>query len=157
MGSHASQLAKTVCLFSPLQFLFWYDTPPQAPVKSDGLWGDTKTIGDEPELEFFRNVPTVWDETRVLYGKVGEYAVIARRSGSKWFVGGINGENPVSLPVKFDFLDPSKSYRVKIYSDDPAVPTRTKVKVEEIRIDSNSGYTCNLKANTGVAMEINEL
>lgn len=157
MGSHASQLAKTVCLFSPLQFLFWYDVPPQAPLKDDGLWGDTRTIGNEPELEFFKNVPTVWDETRVLHGSIGENALIARRNGSRWFVGGINGEKPISLPVKFDFLETGKQYRVKIYTDDPSIPTRTHVKTEEIRADNKSEYICNLKANNGVAMEIYEL
>ena len=79
MGSHASQLAKAVCIFSPLQFLYWYDKASPSLEKKDGLWGSTNYIGDEPELEFFNNVPTVWDETKVLYAKIGEYGVIARK------------------------------------------------------------------------------
>ena len=92
MGSHASQLAKAVCIFSPLQFLYWYDKASPSLEKKDGLWGNTNYIGDEPELEFFDNVPTVWDETKVLYAKIGEYGVIARKKGDEWFIGGINGD-----------------------------------------------------------------
>jgi len=72
MGSHASQLAKAVCIFSPLQFMYWYDKASPSLEKKDGLWGTTNYIGDEPELEFFDNVPTVWDDTKVLYSKIGE-------------------------------------------------------------------------------------
>jgi alpha-glucosidase len=154
MGSHASQLAKTVCLFSPLQFLFWYDSPPQAPIKKDGLWGDTKTIGFEPELEFFSNVPTVWDETRVITGQIGEFAVIARRNGSQWFIGGINGERPVSTTIRFDFLEHGKKYRAKIYTDDPAINTRTQVRIEEINLDSKTELPLHVNANNGFAMQL---
>ncbi len=81
MGSHASQLAKAVCIFSPLQFLYWYDKAAPGLEKNDGLWGSTNYIGSEPELEFFNAVPTVWDETKVLHAKISEYGVIARRKG----------------------------------------------------------------------------
>ncbi|GAL78098.1 alpha-glucosidase [Algibacter lectus] len=103
-GSHASQLAKTVCIFSPLQFLYWYDKAPLAPVKEDGLWGDTKTIGNEPELEFFDSVPTTWDETKVLEAEIGEIGVIARRKGNDWYIGGINGGSGTKRVVRFFFF-----------------------------------------------------
>ena len=42
----------------------------------------------EPEaMEFLGPVPTVWDETKVLDAKIGEYVVVARRSGRDWYVG----------------------------------------------------------------------
>jgi alpha-glucosidase len=140
MGSHASQLAKAVCIFSPLQFLYWYDR--------------AANIGDEPELEFFNNVPTVWDETRVLHGRIGEYGVIARRSGNDWFIGGINGESGITLDLKFDFLEPGRNYTAKIYTDDPAVQTRTHVKVDSIEVSGNSVYKASLKPNNGIAIHI---
>lgn len=154
MGSHASQLAKAVCLFSPLQFLYWYDIPPQAPEKQDGLWGKTNMIGNEPELEFFDNIPTVWEQTKVLYGKIGEYALIARKNADNWFIGGVNGEKSNSLTIKFDFLGPGKNYKVKIYSDDPAVNTRTHVRIDEIQVNSQSEYKVDLAANHGIAMQL---
>jgi alpha-glucosidase len=154
MGSHASQLAKAVCIFSPLQFVYWYDKASPSLRKVDGLWGTTNYIGDEPELEFFDNVPTVWDETRVLHARIGEYGVIARRKGDQWFIGGINGENPRTLNINFNFLNRDVKYSAKIYSDDPLVDTRTHVKIDKIYIDRMTDYSVKLEANNGFTMHI---
>ena len=154
MGSHASQLAKAVCIFSPLQFLYWYDKAAPALEKKDGLWGATNYIGDEPELEFFDNVPTVWDETKVLYAKIGEYGVIARKKGDKWFIGGINGDQPRILDLDFSFLDPDKEYSAKIYSDDPSVNTRTHVRIDSTTVNCKTVYPARLKANNGITMHL---
>ena len=156
MGSHASQLAKTVCIFSPLQFLYWYDKAPAAPVKDDALWGDTKTIGNEPELEFFNNVPTVWDETKVLVGEIGEIGVIARRKGNDWWIGGINGETARTVDVDFSFLTKGKSYKAKIFTDDETINTRTKVRIEEKQLNSENRMTLDVKANNGFTMHIQQ-
>jgi len=44
----------------------------------------------EPECtDFIASVPTVWDETRILDGKVGEYIVTAKRKGNTWYIGAI--------------------------------------------------------------------
>ncbi len=154
MGSHASQLAKSVCLFSPLQFLYWYDIPPRGAEKSDGLWGDTRTIGNEPELEFFDQVPTMWDETKVLTAKIGEFAVMARRKGDQWFIGGINGDTQTTYTLKFDFLEPGTPYIAKIYSDDPAVETRTRVRIDEINANSQTQYPVTFEPNNGIAIHL---
>ncbi|MFY0686448.1 MAG: glycoside hydrolase family 97 N-terminal domain-containing protein [Cyclobacteriaceae bacterium] len=154
MGSHASQLAKTVCLFSPMQFLYWYDRAPAAPEKLDGLWGDTKTIGNEPELEFFNNVPTTWDETSVLVAEIGKIGVIARRKESDWFIGGINGPEERNVKVDLSFLMEGKKYRGKLYTDDDTVETRTRVKIEEVVLDSKSKMDLNVLANNGFAMQL---
>ncbi|WP_434035579.1 glycoside hydrolase family 97 N-terminal domain-containing protein [Formosa sp. 4Alg 33] len=154
MGSHASQLAKTVCIFSPLQFLYWYDKAPLAPIKDDGLWGDTRTIGNEPELEFFNAVPTTWDETKVLRAEIGELGIIARRKGNDWFIGGINGVAPNDVTLDFEFLEEGASYKVKVYTDDENVNTRTQVKIEEITISRDSKLDINIDRNNGFAMHI---
>lgn len=138
MGSHASQLAKAVCIFSPLQFMYWYDRP--------------SIIGDEPELEFFNSVPTVWDETKVLHAVIGEYGVIARRNGDEWFLGGINGAEHTNLDLVFSFLDDGKKYTAKIYSDDPAIDTRTHVKCDSLLVDHTFVYQAEFRPNTGLAM-----
>jgi len=156
MGSHASQLAKAVCIFSPLQFLYWYDKAAPALKKDDGLWGATNYIGNEPELEFFDNVPTVWDETLVLHAKIGEYGVIARKKGEEWFIGGINGANATKLDINFSFLDTDKAYSAKIYSDDPSVDTRTHVRIDSMRVDRSTEYTANLNPDNGIAIHIKQ-
>jgi alpha-glucosidase len=154
MGSHASQLAKTVCIFSPLQFIYWYDKASPNLEKNDGLWGTTNYIGCEPELEFFDNVPTTWDETKVLNSKIGEYGIIARKKGNEWFIGGINAEQARVLTISFSFLDPGIKYSARIYSDEPSVNTRTHVRIDSLEIDSNDIYPLNLGANNGVALHI---
>lgn len=154
MGSHASQLAKAVCLFSPLQFIYWYDKASPSLKKDDGLWGTTNYIGDEPELEFFDKVPTVWDETKVLLAKIGEYGVIARKKGNEWFVGGINGDQARTLKINCTFLEPGCKYSAIIYSDDPEVNTRTHVRIDTLEVNSNSFINAITAANNGIAMHI---
>lgn len=154
MGSHASQLAKTVCIFSPLQFLYWYDKPAAAPEKKDGLWGDTRHIGNEPELEFFDNVPTTWDETIVLEAKIGEIGVIARRKGSDWFIGGINGIKPQNINLDFSFLEEGQQFIARFYTDDETVETRTNVKIEDFEITNATIKEIVVKANNGFAIHI---
>ena len=78
------QLAKAICIYSPWQFLYWYDRPIGSPGAKGGAGGAKRVIGDEPELALFDHVPTTWDETRVLQGEIGKFAVIARRSSSNW-------------------------------------------------------------------------
>ncbi len=113
--THAHQLAMAVVSFSPLQWIFWYDKP--------------SAYEHEPEVEFFREVPTVWDETRVLAGEIGKFAVIARRKGDAWFVGAINADEPRQVALSLSFLPVGRSYLGHVYADDPAVRTKTHVRV----------------------------
>jgi alpha-glucosidase len=54
---------------------------------------------------FLKQVPTAWDETRVLSGEPGGQLVIARRDRGVWYVGGINGhDTPSTVRVALDFL-----------------------------------------------------
>lgn len=136
--THAHQLAMAVVSFSPLQWLFWYDRPDMY----DG----------EPEIEFFRRVPTVWDETRVPLGRIGEYAAIARRSGSDWFVGVINNSRPRQLRLPLTFLERDKSYTAHIYRDDDAVQTKTKVGIQTRMVTAQTVLDIDLKAAGGQAV-----
>lgn len=154
MGSRASQLAKTVCIFSPLQFLYWYDKPAASPEKLDGLWGDTRHIGNEPELEFFNAVPTTWDQTKVLEAEITKIGIIARRKGDDWFVGGINGNTERKVSLDFSFLTDHQTYKAKVYTDDETVKTRTHVKIEEIEINNTSKLNLTIKKNNGFVIHI---
>jgi alpha-glucosidase len=111
-------------------------------------------IGDEPELEFFDHVPTVWDDTRVLHGAIGQYAAIARRAGDDWFVGSMNAETPRTLRLALDFLDPTKRYVAHVYSHDPSVPTRTHVRIDRRPVDASTVLTAELGRNGGQAVWI---
>jgi alpha-glucosidase len=153
-ASHAYQLAKAVCLFSPWQFLYWYDRPPPAPLDKGGAGNARSVIGDEPELEFFDHVPTAWDDTRVLHGQIGQYAVIARRRGADWYLGGMNSGQERTLDVPLTFLPPGRPYVAQIYSDDPAVATRTHVKIERLPVDADSVLKFKMSAQGGQAVRL---
>jgi len=155
-ASHAYQLAKAVCLYSPWQFVYWYDRPPRSPHEVGGAGGQQRIIGDEPELEFFDHVPTAWDDTKVIHGAIGEFAVITRRSGNTWFVGCMNGDSPRSLDIPLSFLKPGKAYIAHQYFDDPSVDTRTHVKIERDPVHAHMTLKVDLPANGGQAMRIEE-
>jgi alpha-glucosidase len=153
-ASHAYQLAKSVCFYSPWQFLYWYDRPAGSPRRTGGAGGSHNVIGDEPELEFFDHLPTVWDDTKVLHGQIGVYAVIARRSGQSWFIGCMNADKSHTFDVSLDFLDKDRQYTAHIYSDEPAVPTRTSVKIRRRNVDSSSILKIELPPQGGQAIRI---
>ena len=151
MASHAYQLAKAVGLFSPWQHLNWYDRPPSSPAKAGGA---ETGIGNEPELEFFDALPTLWDDTKVLHRSIGEYAVIARRHGDEWFIGAMNSGEARKFDVALKFLPRGKKYRAEIYADDPAMTTRTHVRIEEKTADADTVLKCELSAQGGQAIRL---
>jgi alpha-glucosidase len=137
-NTHAHQLALSVVYYSPIQFLYWYDHPTQ--------------YKGEPEVEFFDKVQTVWNDSRVLNGEIGQYLTVARRSGSDWFVGAITNKEARTVSVPLNFLDKGKKYLLKLYQDEDTVQTATKVSVTEKTVTSKTVLTLPLKASGGVAL-----
>ena len=73
----------------------------------------------EPEvMEFLGPVPTVWNETRVLDAKLGDYVMVARRSGGEWYVGAMTDWTARELEIDFSFL-PAGKFQMDIYQDGP--------------------------------------
>ncbi|WP_371763335.1 glycoside hydrolase family 97 catalytic domain-containing protein [Massilia sp.] len=141
--THAHQLALAVVYYSPLQTLYWYDTPDRS--------------HDEPELAFWDRIPTTWDETRVLDGAPGRDVTIARRKGDEWFVGSITNNDARRIPLRFDFLPKGKRYEATIYADDPAAPTRTKVGIHTRSVDAATVLQLDLPASGGQALWLRPL
>jgi alpha-glucosidase len=89
LGTRCHQLAMYVVYESPLQMLA--DSP--------------SSYDREPEaMEFLGPVPSVWDETRVLDARFGDYIVVARRSGRDWWIGAMTDWTPRELDVELSFL-----------------------------------------------------
>lgn len=139
-NTHAHQLALSVVFYSPLQFFYWYDQP--------------SAYQGEPEIEFFDKVKSVWDDTKVIDGKVGEFVTIARRSGNDWFVGSITNTEARKITVPTAFLEKGKKYLVKMYQDDDKIQTRTHVSVTEKKMKGGDVLNFDLKASGGVAVMI---
>lgn len=139
--TNAHQLAMAAVYYNPLTFLYWYD----APEKYDGKpW---------PDLRWFDECPTTWDETRVLAGKIGEYVVVARRHGARWFLGAMTNEQARSLTISLDFLGAGKR-KASIFADGAAGarPVRTPVTIREQTVDGGMTLTLDLKPSGGQAI-----
>ncbi len=76
-----------------------------SPIQHFGL--TPNNLNEQPKyvLDFLRNVPTVWDETRLIDGYPGQFVVMARRKGTKWYVVAVNGEKKAkTLQIKLPML-----------------------------------------------------
>lgn len=71
---------------------------------------------EKESTEFIAKIPTVWDETIALDGKVGEYIVMARRNGNKWYVGGLVGHEARTITVDLGFLGEG-DWKVELFKD----------------------------------------
>jgi len=147
MGSHVSQLAKTICIYSPWQFLFWYDKPVGSPGPQNEY-----TIQDVPELSFYKDLPTVWDDTKVLEGEIGKYATILRRSGDSFYIGAINGEESHTTNIPFSFLRPGKQYTATIYLDSSEAKGPTGVEIIKKIVSRNTSFSRMIKPNNGAVI-----
>jgi len=103
IGTRAYQLALFVVFESSLQMLA--DNP-------------TLYYREKECTEFITSIPTTWDETKALEAKAGQYVIVAKRKGNKWFIGGmVNGSEKERLfDVKLDFLK-SKKYKMTSFED----------------------------------------
>lgn len=139
--TNAHQLAMAAVYYNPLTFLYWYD----APEKYEGR--------EWPELRWFDECPTTWDETRVLAGKIGEYVVVARRHGERWFLGAMTNEKARTLKIPLGFLGRGRR-KASIFADgDPGErPVRTPVVIRDAIVDGSGMLTLDLKPGGGQAI-----
>ena len=143
-NTKAHQLAMPVVYYSPITFLYWYVLP--------------NVYKGEKELDFWKNCPTVWDESKALQGEIGEYIVQARRSGNDWFVGAMTGLQARDITLNTaDFLQKGKKYRVEIYNDNPALNTRTKVSTVVQTIKAGKILKLHLQPSGGAALRFSLL
>jgi alpha-glucosidase len=70
-------------------------------------------------LDFMVQVPTTWDETRVLYAEMGKCLVIARRKGAEWYLGGMTADETRELDLPLRFVNVGR-YEATLWLDDSA-------------------------------------
>jgi alpha-glucosidase len=104
--------------------------------------------------DFITSVPTVFDETVALDGKVGEYAALARRKGETWYVGAMCSWNPREIVLDFSFLGDGV-YEAVIFKDGiNADRDATDYKRESIKISSSDKLKIQLAPGGGWAARI---
>ena len=64
-----AQLAKLVAIYSPWQFVYWYDRPEKSPRRAGGAGSAESVIKTDAATRFYNSIPTVWGETRFLEGE----------------------------------------------------------------------------------------
>lgn len=102
IGTRAYQLALFVIFESGLQMLA--DNP-------------TLYYRNEDCTKFITDVPVTWDETRALEAKAGEYALVAKRKGNKWYIGGMTNNTERQLEINLDFLNTGTLYKMTSFED----------------------------------------
>ena len=142
-NTHAHQLAASVVFYSPLQTILWYDTPDR--------------YNGEPEIDWFENLETVFDESKVLSGYPGRDIVMARRKGDTWFMGAMTNNDKRTEEIKLDFLSPEKIWVARIYTDDPSVATSTHVAVKDYIVNPSTVMHLPLQPKGGAAVRISPI
>ena len=78
-----------------------------------------QSLPDDPK-EFLKQVPVTWDETLYITGLPGQHVVLARRKGSNWYVGGINGLNEnKEISFELPFIKNEKQMKVITDGENP--------------------------------------
>ena len=116
----ANQLALYVTMYSPLQMAA--DLPENYNRFLDAF-------------QFIKDVAVDWDDSKYLDAEPGEYITVARKAkgSAKWFLGNVNGATPRTATVRFNFLDPGKTYVAAIYADAPDAHYKTNPQAYTIR------------------------
>jgi alpha-glucosidase len=95
-------------------------------------------------------VPTAWDDTRLLAGAPDREAIVARRSGRAWWIGSISAVGAHTQTVSLGFLPPGRAYHLHLVRDDGhgglAVEDRTVTSRDRlsVAVERNGGYTAEL-------------
>lgn len=109
-GTRAHSIALAVILSSPMTML------PDSP---------SDYYREKECTDFIAGIPVEWDETRLLDGKIGEFTILARRSGSEWFIGAITNWSERTINLGTEFLGTGR-YRLAAIEDGVNANTRAE-------------------------------
>lgn len=140
IGTRAYQMALFVLFESGIQMLA--DNP-------------TLYYRNEDCTRFITEVPVTWDETVALEAQVGEYAVVAKRKGDKWYIGGMTNNTPREFDLDLRFLKQDTSWQMTSFEDGinahhQAMDYRMKTRA----VQSGDKITIRLARNGGFAAVI---
>jgi len=137
----AKQLALYVTIYSPWQMAA--DLP--------------ENYAGNPAFKFIKDVPTDWEETRVLHAKIGDMITVVRkdRHSDDWYLGSATDESGRELEVKLDFLLPQRKYRAEIYADGDSADVETNpmdVSISASVVTSEESLNLHLAPGGGQAI-----
>lgn len=107
---------------------------------------------ERPCTEFISSIPVTWDETKVLYAKVGEAVVVARRKGDKWFIGGITNNEGRTINLDLSFLPAGQSFTLTSFEDGINADRQAMdYKQRESKVNNATQLTIKMVRNGGWA------
>ncbi|MBS1603017.1 MAG: glycoside hydrolase family 97 catalytic domain-containing protein [Bacteroidetes bacterium] len=118
----------------------------QNPVQMFGITPNNLTDVPGFEIDFMKQVPTVWDETVFVDGYPGRYSVIARRHGDRWYVAGVSAmKDPLRLRLSLPMLAGKK---MKFYGDD----VKGETFVKELAVKASGATEVDIQPNGGFVL-----
>lgn len=139
MTTRGQAIAMFVVYDSPFQMV---SDSPAAYKTADGKWADG--------AEFIQQVPTTWDETRIVAGDIGEYIVSARRKGDVWYIGAMTNESERTLKVPLAFLGKGE-YKAHVLQDGSDV---TRLDASDSKVSATQTITLKLAPSGGAVAVI---
>ena len=140
VGTKAYHLAAFVLFESHLQMLM------DNPCRYDA-WPDCR--------DFIASVPVNWDDTRVLAAEAGQYIVMAKRRGQKWFIGGITNDKGREIDVTLDFLPEGKDMQMTSFVDGAnAAKMAMDYRQEKSTVNKDTKLHIRMVCNGGFAATI---
>ena len=117
----------------------------QNPVQNFALAPNNLTDAPAVAIDFMKNVPTTWDDTKYIAGYPGQYAVVARRHGDVWYVAGVsNLEKPLKLELNLPMFE--KGAKLQMINDDKkGEPVKSEITVKNpekvtVTLNPSSGF-----------------
>ena len=100
-------------------------------------------------MKFLSTDPSVWDDTKVLEGKVSDYIAIARRSGDTWYIGAMTDWDARTLELSLDFLG-TGDYNMQVWKDGiNADKHASDFAQEELQVTNNSNVKVEMAPGGG--------
>lgn len=120
----------------------------QSSVQHFALASNNMTDAPAWAIDFMKQVPTTWDDTRFIDGYPGKYVIMARRHGDKWYVVGVNAEKqPLKKRITLDMLKAGSI--VNVYSDDAKLVGRKK----QVKLGKKQTLDIVIPCNGGLVIE----
>jgi len=119
----------------------------QNPVQMFAVMPNNLTDSPKFQLDFMKEVPTLWDETVFIDGYPGKYAVVARRHADQWYVAGVNAEKQSQkLKIKLPMF---AGKNLKLINDDAKGNTSEK----EVKVNAKGDFTIEIQPNGGFVLK----
>lgn len=132
----ARQIANWVIIYSPLQ------------MAADLI----ENYEGHPAFQFFRDFDADCDWSEALQGEIGDWIVVARRAGDRFYLGAGTNAEARTIDQSLDFLRPGVTYTARIYADRPGDTLRTSYRIEERRLTAADTLRIEMAPDGGCAV-----